>query len=98
MLGAIKVNSQKMAQNHIYVKFDRDDTALKLVMEFSKIFHNNPNSKIRRCQQFSKKLQNRRNSVLLKHKELFNDKEIAKGYVEYPATLKVLCQGTNKNM
>ena len=78
---------------HICVKFDRDDTALNLVKQFA-LNHNN--TSVRCCQQFSKNLQNRRNLALKNRKELFHSKEIVKGYADYPATLKVMLQGSNK--
>ena len=60
----------KMAIHNIFVKFARDDIALKLHKDFTDIARNNPNINYKCNQQFTNSLIERRNKAMLERKSL----------------------------
>ena len=75
----------------IYVKFARDDIAADYLRRSIEKQVTKKGFKV--SQQFSAKVQTRRNAALQKRKELIASKQIIKGFVEYPAILKGMVEG-----
>ena len=78
----------------VFVKFYRDDLADKFFQQGIKSKVSQRGYQVK--QQFTKKMQKRVDAALIHRKELFGNKAIVKGYVEYPAVLKGIYTGTTE--
>ena len=89
--GADNRNRNRKGGRPIYVKFSRDDIAAEFLQRSIQNQITKKGFKV--SQQFSPRLQERRNLALQKRRELLTSKQITKGYVEYPAVLKCIQTG-----
>ena len=75
----------------IYVKFSRDDTAEFFLR--ASITEKVTSKGFKVTKQFTKELQERRNKALVRRRQMIDNGEITKGFVDYPAVLKGLRVG-----
>ena len=89
-----KNNRQRNTPRPIFIKFDRDDTA-EMYLSAS-IRKRTINNGFKVQKQFTKPLQDRINQATHERRKMMDKGEIVKGFVEYPAVLKVLRPGDTK--
>ena len=88
-------NDNNTKARPIFIKFARDDYA-GLVLETSIKNETFKKTRVRICQQYSRRTQARRDQALIHRRKLFDDEEIIKGYVDYPAKLFVMYNNQKK--
>ena len=87
-------NRQRTTPRPIFIKFDRDDTAENYLR--TSINKKTINKGFKVQKQFTKPLQERRNLATHERRKMMDNGEIIKGFVEYPAVLKVVRPGDTK--
>ena len=82
-----KNNRERTNPRPIFVKFDRDDTAERFLSASIRNKVTDEGYKV--SQQFTKRLQARRNEAMQERRRMRDRGEIVSGFVDYPAVLKV---------
>lgn len=82
-----KNNRERTTPRPIFVKFDRDDTAERFLS--ASIQNKVTDEGYKVSQQFTKRLQARRNEAMQERRRMRDRGEIVSGFVDYPAVLKV---------
>jgi Fe-S-cluster formation regulator IscX/YfhJ len=88
-------NDNKVKPRPIFVKFARDDYA-DAILDKSIKNETYKSTGVKICPQYSRRTQGRRDQALIHRRKLFDNKEIVKGYVDYPAKLFVMYNGERK--
>lgn len=82
-------DGQPPPPRRIFARLRFSDTAQDIFTSFRELAVKKPNMPIRIEMQYSERVTRRRNEALLERKSLLHKKEIASGYVDYPAKLMV---------
>ena len=82
-----KNNRERTTPRPIFVKFARDDTAERYLRASNRNKVTDEGYKV--SQQFTKRLQERRNEAMHERRRMKDRGEIVSGFVDYPAILKV---------